>query len=626
MTTTIAGFPVLVDRSGDAQAWLDKYLPTDDIFRRQFQDPDTYLSGPRGTGEFFVSSLPDLPPIEIGQIQWPCVGVSRFARGLFLVDRVGLVDILREAWGVDAPTTFPYTIPSSWLQTKNQTVAVTLETGVVVHLFVLLPIRVSDDVWILPLVDGRYYGLGQPVKVTAINEEKPSATWAQYFTALSAFNYSVAYSAESGVSYGNPDPILRDPQVALPFAIDAACFSLGCRPVVPFPAVPDQTQAAFVQTVKCELPADAIVKKAVLFSMDKVTGGSSGYATKPLGVRFATRLINSYYSGENRSYTYDQFIGSGSGEGVILFAKALWNVHLPSADPYTEFQNYTSAIADKLDYWNADEYYITLLDLVAVDPSGFDDYIVFDTLRKTTTVRSLPVDFIAPYFVSQTPAGNESVEEPTPTLWFHTENQIISAVALSNIAGGYADEGMRQATLGTAQIVHSALKFPVTGVAYAQAVVSILNGQSSAIKTGDLIYLQWADDVVGGDAREGWVVSGPCSEKLEKFVMLSGWYGGIAMASFTLADETSIDETGILEDPMGIFVDQLSIGSVGWSMRTCRGRHFVIQGKCKQPAVPPPAPMGRCIYGSPGSPDCSYTTEANCNLVGGTWDEGVPCS
>jgi hypothetical protein len=512
MTTTIAGVPVLVDRSGEAQAWFDKYLPTCDVFRRQFQQHDTYLSGPRGTGEFFASNLPDLPPIEIGQIQWPCVGVSRFARGLFLVDRIGLLDILQEAWGVDAPTTYPYAIPSTWTQTKNQTVAVTLATGLVVHLFVLLPVRVSDDLWILPMVDGRYYGLGQPAIVTAINAEKPLATWSQYFTALSTYNYSVTYTAESGISYGNPDPILRDPEVALPFAIDAGCFSVGCRPVVPLPTVADQTQAAFVQVIKCELPATAATKKTTLLGLDKVTGGVSGAATKPLGVRFATRRVDQYYSGENRSYTYDQSIGSGAGEGVILFAKSLWNVHYPGPVGATEFQNYCSVIADKLDYWNVDEYYVTLPDLVPIDPSGFDDYIVFDTLRKTTIVRSLPVDFIPPYYLSQAPAGSESDE--APTLWFHTQNQTIEATLVSPVDAGSVVFGFRSEVLGVAQIKDFSLLIAsgFSGIppSLAEARVTVLNAESRPHEAGTIVHLAWMDSVLwrSGTAvqYEGWVI------------------------------------------------------------------------------------------------------------------------
>ena len=124
-----------------------------------------------------------------------------------------------------------------------------------------------------------------------------------------------------------------------------------------------------------------------------------------------------------------------------------------------------------------------------------------------------------------------------------------------------------------------------------------------------------------------WNIGKPvCTDRLERFVMRSDWFGGIALATFTMAGEDDPYATGVLEDPDGIFTDQFRMGSVGWSMLTCKGRHFAIQGKCKQAAVTPPEPLGRCLWGSPGAPNCAYTTEANCELVSGIWDEGVPCT
>lgn len=510
MTTTIAGFPILIDRKGEAQAWLKQYLPSCNLFRPQLPAiTDTYLSGPRGSGEFFISGFPDLPPIEIGQLQWPCTGVSRFARALFLVDRVSLFGVLNAAWGTTIPSAYPFPIPSSWGQSKNQTVAVTMNSGVTAHMFVLLPVRVSDDLWILPMVDGRYYGLGQPATVD-LDAEKPLKTWDEYFTSLSEYHYEVDYTEESEVPYGNPDPILRKPQVALAFAIDAACFSVGCRPVVPFPSTPDQLQADFIQDVICELPADAILKKDELLGLAKVTGGYSGAGTKPSSLRLATRLVESYYSGENRSYSYDKMIGSGDGEGVVLFAKSLWNVHQPDAVGYTEFQDYATSIADKLDYWNVDEYYVTLPDLVVIIPSGFDDYILFDTEKKTTSVRSLPVDFMAPYLLSQAPAGDES--EESPTLWFHTQNQTVQARMYTAAEIGGVTSGFRNKVTADAQIIDYSLLIPPTE--FAEARVTVVNGEARVIPEGTIVHLAWMDCVLwdteaypaGPVAYEGWVI------------------------------------------------------------------------------------------------------------------------
>lgn len=121
--------------------------------------------------------------------------------------------------------------------------------------------------------------------------------------------------------------------------------------------------------------------------------------------------------------------------------------------------------------------------------------------------------------------------------------------------------------------------------------------------------------------------SSACSERLEKFEMLSDWVGttGLALAAFTLIEETVPDMYGIVEDPCLIFEDQLSYGQKGLSIRTCSGRHFVIQAKCNQTVIVPPDPQGACSYSGDDGTTCAQTSEADCTLLGGSWADGDPC-
>ena len=325
-------------------------------------------------------------------------------------------------------------------------------------------------------------------------------------------------------------------------------------------------------------------------------------------------------------YQYDRSIGSG--EGITLYTKAVWNKHSSESD--TDFVEYLVSISNKIDYWNVDEYYVTLPDIVKLDPGGFDDYIIYESSgdKKTTTIRSLPIDFVAPFFLSQTPAGNDSAE--SPTLWFHTAHQTISARVIDMIAaGGTHSSGSRLASLGIAQIVDNVLKIPGGGsINYYQAVVTVLNAQTDVLPSGSLVYLTWVDDVVAGSAWQGWAVTKAkpiiCSERLERFTMLSGWQYLKTTASFMLITAGSPDQYGILEDPLGIFTDQIGYDHSGLSIRTCDGRHFVIQAKCNQTTVTPPV-LGMCLIGSAGNSTCANTTEANCTLLGGVWTAGVSC-
>jgi len=113
----------------------------------------------------------------------------------------------------------------------------------------------------------------------------------------------------------------------------------------------------------------------------------------------------------------------------------------------------------------------------------------------------------------------------------------------------------------------------------------------------------------------------PCSEKFETFVMLSNWVGTKAFAVFTLATGGSV-QYGVVEDLKGIFQDQITYGQEGIGIRSCDGRHFIINAKCAQATVSPPT-FGCCVYGSPGSPLTGQTTNADCTSLGGTWTAGA---
>lgn len=119
------------------------------------------------------------------------------------------------------------------------------------------------------------------------------------------------------------------------------------------------------------------------------------------------------------------------------------------------------------------------------------------------------------------------------------------------------------------------------------------------------------------------------SDTLERFVMTSNWFGGLATATFTnLSEPAWPTEYGIVEDPLGIFTDILGVGGEGLSIRTRYGRHYVIQAKCDQAEVPPVDPVGSCqVYTESSGLQCFVTTEAVCNLSGGTYGgDGTTCS
>lgn len=654
MTIQIAGQPILVDLDGEAQSWLDRFMPESCVFKPPQVAFDEHISGPNGTGALFKSSLPELPAIKIGQIQWPCVGASRYARGLFLVDRIALFEILSVAWGHTArPETFPQAIPDDWAQTRNRPVSVTLTPGgsdaFSIWMYLLLPIRISDDLWILPLVDGRYFRLTDCKPNTALIEDgdylmsAPTETWQDIFSGFSTepidYAISVTYWNDAVAAMGHPDTVFANPQVPTPFIVDAACFSIGRRPVVPYPTYAqvnfdfpsDSTLRVLCQKHTGETP----IKTATLAN-SKITGGLSGSARRPRSLNVSTRLSREFYTGTNESWSYKRRFSTSARNGIDLFCKAVWNTiddetaSMSSSinESKTAFHEYVDAIVLDLREWLIDEYYVVFPDVIRIEPGGFDDYIIYELSgdKKTTTVRSLPIDFAPPFLLAQSPSGAAFDNHSTQVKWFRTNNQTCVATVSEEIpASTTSPDGLRGGERGKAIIHHPSLAF---GDPWNRAEVYVIASETTGkIAAGTLIHIAWVDDSYANGVKTHWVVDWPeCSERLERFTMLSEWQGTNALASFRLATAAGIDQYGILEDPEGIFTDQIGYGNTGLSIRTCNGRHFVIQAKCDQESTPPAAPMGSCAFSGPdGDPQCAMTTEAACNAIPGTWTFAGTC-
>jgi len=117
---------------------------------------------------------------------------------------------------------------------------------------------------------------------------------------------------------------------------------------------------------------------------------------------------------------------------------------------------------------------------------------------------------------------------------------------------------------------------------------------------------------------------GHCQERLERFVMRSGWYADkTAWAEFTYPSDSVSHAIALLRDPDGIFIDQIAYGGVGWSIEDCSGNHWAIQARCNQPPVT--APQGSCVWGSPGNSSCQVMDAVACNALGGVWNQGAAC-
>ncbi len=206
------------------------------------------------------------------------------------------------------------------------------------------------------------------------------------------------------------------------------------------------------------------------------------------------------------------------------------------------------------------------------------------------------------------------IEPPLPGRWGILQSPVAAGEITTAIVSGVA-----------------ACKLNVLSAISPNALVDAVDADFSELQISDSVgnaQILWRSGGTGSQWAIVRIGNKVCTERLEKFVMLSDWSDdGFAMARFTLIEESVSDMVGIIEDPLGIFADQIGYGNSGLATRTCGGRHFVIQAACDQDDITPSAPLGSCSYNGPtGGPACSITTEADCAAIPGTWTFGGTCS
>jgi hypothetical protein len=538
VTITIASQPVLVDHDGSLQAWVDTFLKTCD--QDQFWTPEPWL---RSSGDFkdddslFESNLPQLPPIKLGCVQWPAVGCYRFARGLFAVDRVALRGITEAAWGVAWNT--DGTFPIGWTQSATNAVSVLIQRGVIpednfaIRMHPLPPIQVSNDCWIIRLVDARYY------LRASIGRLQPAPTWQSLF-ASSASRYNVLnISNPASVGY-NPPPIealtpdgafFRCRTVPEALMIDAAVFTLGWRPVVPC----RQTSGAVVDVV-AQGPTAASITRASLLSLPSITGGWSTVRTLPRSFIMTFHQAWSFYGQMyKRIVKSDPTATNRHGAGLNTQCTLLNHVQVdsngfhtlePNSLALSAFADYIYLLHLQSNGWNQHEHSIAIPGLIEIVPSGHDDYIEWDcsTSGPVTRVKSLPNTFMPRCLFPQ--HAVPSAPQSEYAWWYSTHDQTMAAIALNDSEPGVWDQDNEawQKQFTSVQLVDSGLLLPnatpTTKLAFAG--VKALVARKSAIKAGESLLVHFVNQIVFK------LVDGvtPNAPKVPVFEIFRGWVIG----------------------------------------------------------------------------------------------------
>ena len=229
---TYAGVPLLLpDPDGVVQAWLDRWLPLDDL-----QNVTTWQRSPWRT---WSVPLPNYPaPLKIRLNTWyNPIGASRWGFGLFLTNYEGLLQILQNFRpGTYAPLKMTHTNTSSGTGTTVEKDA---------YLLPARPISASatesdylpEDVsglYLLPLVDVRYYWQFFGAGCYTMDSSGVAAsqlTWNQLMESLATkLQTQIELSSDNNL-YAKPDPVnwnaggCANPAVGL----DAAAWCTGTR-------------------------------------------------------------------------------------------------------------------------------------------------------------------------------------------------------------------------------------------------------------------------------------------------------------------------------------------------------------------------------------------------------------
>ncbi len=424
---TFGGEPLLVpDADGELAGWLDAYQDIRDsrifvetppgvrssrhVLRQRFEQT-------KGIGLPVLNYPP--PPLPRLNSLWMPTGATRWARGYFLAtkevkDRIvgqahsGSANVAMDLkWGDDSPGA-----------------PATLETS----LYLLPPFPVSgidtskfsgqDTLWILPLVDVRYWW--QFASVDDL-EVTTATTWTDLFDDLgTALGVDIDVGSAVASAYGSPDPndfTRRYDNAAM--LLDAAAWSVGKRLAL----VSDGT--AYLDS-----PADAeeMLASNLAENWQIVAGGdrSDEQGDLPAKVLVAYRKIRQYLLRNNgQVYTVEKDAPSGTlataeGKRLVIHSAAYADYNTSDVLQNSAFLD---ALAVKIrdDYfaWMAKRYDRTFIGAQFWELCGFDDAVTWDFGRPVdydgqrlaqTRVVSLPANFVAETHLASDPT--KEIVEP----------------------------------------------------------------------------------------------------------------------------------------------------------------------------------------------------------------------
>jgi len=187
--------------------------------------------------------MAELPPVGINEYIFP-TGVSRFGRGLFLVDKANIQTMVLAAWDITWDGTGDWPATQRSMRPLNLAMNDAADDEWTTQVWMLPPIQVDSSVttrqlWIVPVVDYRYHLLYEtfdPYDVPTSNDSAvdSTTTWQQL---IDAINHQLPQTINSltapiNAAYLQPDPGYFSARRSLAYAIDHIAHSIGMRAVL----------------------------------------------------------------------------------------------------------------------------------------------------------------------------------------------------------------------------------------------------------------------------------------------------------------------------------------------------------------------------------------------------------
>lgn len=448
MGISYAGVDLLLpDPGGEVQQWLDRFMSLEDL--RLFGGEPMAIRSQRTSSRTGYKSgnglplpnYPAAPPTRINSLWWP-TGASRWGRANFLASAAQKDAVMAACSSGDGLSNSPQNLV---IGDPNQ--ATVTASGM--YLLPPRPVACSGDLWLLSLVDARYWWQFIPMDYLSLTS---ASTWADLFGAVStALGLSITYSAvHADYLNTDPDELSRSFANAAMF-FDAISHSVGKRVVFGL----DGTCASLLASEALEV----LAANEELQNWTRAAGATfhNEPGNRPANVRVVFPKFESLKPNCSGIVRFvDVAIGGLAGTYKTIFSSCWADYTTDPTAGEADNQDKLDALANRIatDYaaWLDKKIDLTFNGILNWAPTGFEDGIQFDFGRQlpdlqylaSTRVISLPWDFGVEQNLSQD--SEVPVYEP-PLLLRAPEDAMVAYGdsgtfrVFTGIAGSESDSG-----------------------------------------------------------------------------------------------------------------------------------------------------------------------------------------